>query len=671
MVRWIIFPMAFASFTSHAQVQKFDTSPARRTRAQLIRMNKQYTPSQTKVIGEFTSPQAKEFIAHYLNVMEPRLEEQLKLGLEFSTLRVLSDAAAYRNKREFKRWKLRQNELMSKFTASAADENWTRDIERWADLAKGLEGQLPDFARQLAEERKLEAMSPELRLSMNEIFRLVDEFQMALNSAPAASQLGEISDAVREISVQFKNNEISFVEATKRFQNTLNRGGSHHVGHYAVQKFGENLNQAARLRTRFARGKGFATWAEYQLEYSGQGYTTEYRGATNQKRFLKELINELRPLRESYLEQRVKELGIEADRDLLSEDSIGLLLPAGLARLHNYLPKETITPGWERTLLESGFANETLRQILVDDGLREGKMRTGAYMSSLIAPRPETSYLNAETLEYLTPQAPLSEWKKGFAYIMQNYAGSAMAGLETAFHEGGHALERLLKNKLIPTDESYGYVEVPSMTMERFARDPKVVYGLLTPFDGHLPSLEEAQNWLNESQQADIIELMHLATSALFDTELWDYNYDAEGAQTYMERVEYLVEEINELSGAMPTMNLAVPTFYRRVATSHFISGNVRNIGYTYAEMASRMMTDFISDRLEEQTGRRDWYQQPGLAKIFTESFFQQGWKKKFPENIEEITGRKFSPAEIVGSVAGKLQVAPPNCDNLLTDSQK
>ncbi|NJL26015.1 MAG: hypothetical protein HC902_13180, partial [Calothrix sp. SM1_5_4] len=175
---------------------------------------------------------------------------------------------------------------------------------------------------------------------------------------------------------------------------------------------------------------------------------------------------------------------------------------------------------------------------------------------------------------------------------------------------------------------------------------------------GHKPSLESIRELIANSERASLYRLQAMAESALFDLNLWDYDYSAPGAQTYLERVESVDLELDRLTQIFPPLPTKVPLFYHNLSTSHFVSGAVRNIGYTYAEIASRMMAEFISDELQRLSGRRSWHAQPALAGIFRDKFFSQGWRTPFPGNIEAITGRKFDPSAII-----------KNCSDLLLNT--
>jgi hypothetical protein len=307
-------------------------------------------------------------------------------------------------------------------------------------------------------------------------------------------------------------------------------------------------------------------------------------------------------------------------------------------------------------MLESGFKPETLNQIVVDDKERKGlKNPTMAYMAGVVTPEEETRMLDAATLNFVKGGAV----RPGLMYIMQTYRGAGLGDLRTAFHEGmGHALEYLLKEKEEFTAEGYGYVEVPSMTAEYFLRDAEMLHDKAVEVAGHKPSVGDFRTWIRNYEKNQSLNLLARAGSALYDLDLWDYDYTAPGAKNYIERAEEVFADVEARTGLPPMADAPVPAFYANMATTHFTSGNVRNIGYSYASLGSEMMAQYISRELEARTGRAGWYKQPGLADLIAETWYKVAWKTPFPGNIERVTGRKFDMKKILADLT--------DCEDLL-----
>lgn len=651
-LRLALVSFAAVTLTVQAQVQRYDKE---KTREILLKLGQRTELDKLLLQGEYPKSTTRPFLEFYVDKIYPRAEKINDIVMRYRTFQLLMDSASYRDQAEYEKFQQEWQKAAEDYNSFLTDKQYTAELKEWARLAEGLQGQLPDLARRSAHERDLESFSEDLKPKLDEVERLEKEYTLALKDAPSNGNLAELTRERVELRRAFKAGEITFAEAQERSNALSRKGGYHFVGFEAVQAKGENLNRIAVLRTELAKAKGFKTWADYMLELTGQGYEPAYRGPVQQRQFLRDYISALAPLQRQLIEERITELGLADRRDTLRNNHTLLLTLPDLDQLQPYFPPSNVTDMWEKTMLESGFRKDSLAQILVDDQLREGKNRTMAYMAGLVSPYTGYTTLNTETLNFVEIPKNSPDWKPGFSYILQNYLGS-YRDYETAFHEGGHALEKTLKFKQEASDEAYGYVEVPSMTMERFMRDPLVVFNNATPLNGQRPTLNEVAELVENNEKNEIVSLLDMATQALFDTELWDYDYTQPGAQTYLQRVEALSEEVHQLANRFPHPDSPVPSFYSWVATTHFTSGNVRNIGYTYAEIASRMMTQFISDEIEKQSGRRTWYMQPQLANIFADRFFSVGWKKLFPTNIEEITGRKFDPKAVVEDMAKKLK---------------
>ncbi len=664
--RLLLLVTVVASAPALAQVQRYD---ADKTRSLLLRLAKNPPKGELIIQGALPAGRKGEFLNYYSQVIFPRLQGS-DFSVPYRSYSLLLDVGAARSKRELKWFQRRFEKVATSYSALNVDESWTEQIREWARLAQGLQGDLPDVARMLDRDRELESYAPHLKMKLDEVHRLESEYEMALNAAPSNARLPEYTQARAEIRRRFKAGEISLDQARSELRAVLMLPmGYHRIGFEAAQAKGENLNRMAVLRSQLAKAKGFPNWSAYTLEVSGQGYTAEYRGVENQRRFLKNLIAALMPIYLQTLDARIREMGLErADLDIRLQD-LGFFSPPGIEQLRAYFPDDKITDIWQEVLFESGYSPEVLSQILVDDKIRKGKNTSMAYMSGFFGPYDNDTIVDAETLSF--PPNPGPFQNPGFVYIMQTYVGGGLADLQTAFHEGGHGLERVLKNKTRATDEAYGYVEVPSMTSERYVSDPHVVFDKAVPVNGQRPTLEEVKTYITSLKRGKVLALIQMSQTALLDTELWAYDYSQPQAQTFLERIEQLTKETDLLGKQFPDIETATPLFYHNVSTTHYTSGNVRQIGYVYAEIASIMMAEHFSDRLETLTGRRSWHKQPLLAGLFEKELYSEGWKLPFPKNIEKITGRPYDVSQVVGELKSELGLTDGVCETILKPGLK
>lgn len=651
MTKSMIIALLFASGLATAQTLRYEQKA---TRERLLNLVEQPPAHQLEFSGELpASGPRRIFLEHYRDHIFPKLEWLRGLGIRYSSFNLLRDSGSADNEAEMKQWTERFEAVAEEYNEFLVDENWTKTLTEWAKLAEGLDGQLPALAKRLSRERELESFPPESKPILNEIITLKREYEDALRTAPANDDLASFGEERVTVRREFKKGELTFAEAQKRMRDIYSTRGYQVLGHQAAQAKGENLNRIALLRTQLAKQKGFPTWAAYTLELSGQGYSPAYRGTQNQRQFLKRYLAALKPLEERLIADRMHALGLDpATTDLRAQDVPFLSAPA-LEQLQPYFPNEKISEIWQTVLGESGFKPETMQQILLDDEFRDGKNRSMAYLSGVLPPFNHKLVIDPDKLNFAEISRAPGELHSGLVYILQSYTGGGVMDLKTAFHEGGHATDKILKFKNEPVDEAYGYIEVPSMTSERFTHDADVLYHHAVPIDGKKPSLEEIHTLLENFHKNSVFGLSGLASGSLLDLELWDFDYTAEGAETFLQRIEHLSHETENLKYAdVPSQS---PFFYYNIATTHFTSGNVRNIGYDYAEIASRMMAEYLSNELEKVSGRRSWYQQPEFARIYEEKFVSVGWKKPFPENIETITGRKFDPEVVVASLGRRI----------------
>ncbi len=650
---FLLIPLV-ASFVVQAQVQRYHPE---RTRQVLKDLTNRPVP-QLEIVGEPGSPQAKEFLNFFATEIFPAQVKMHELLLRYYSNHLRKDSGSYSTDQERDELDAAQLAAINEYSKQLTDPVVAERVAKYAKLAEGLSGPMADSARRALRMHELSSFSEEMAPVVEEMNNLYQKFNIAVDQTAAKAEVPRFAKNLTTVRRLYKDRKITLAQAKRRLANLFRENAYLNVGHQATLATGQTLNQLAVVRTRLAKSKGYATWAAYQLEVDGQGYEPAYRGPAKQREFLEQYLAALKPLYENFIAERKKALGI--DGELMTED-VALLKLQDTGMLQKYFPNAKITDIWERAIIDSGFDPEVLTQIVVDDEAREKKFLTGAYMAPVLAPEPVVTKVDAAKLDYIHAPKGLAGREPGFVYILQNYQGAGVRDLEVAFHEGGHALDQVLAYQVNPEPDAYGYVEVPSMSMERFLADPEFLRANATPVDGQLPTPERFAELTANSQKNSIVTLVMMAKGALFDTKLWDYDYDAPGAQTFLERVEALDRELEIYEAGLKSYPTNGPSYFYWLGFPHYVSGNVRDIGYTFAEIGSRMMASFVSDEIERTSGRRSWNQQPGLATIFADQFYNQGWKYLFPTNIEKITGRKFDPAGVVADLAKILK-----CEELL-----
>ncbi len=647
----------FASLPAVAQVQRYEQKDVRR---HLLETSANLKPQKIELRGELPrEPNKRDFILKFIEDIQPELEKMGMLDTRASILHLLLDSGSENSPEEKAEWQKQYTELASQSNEYLVNDKWIEKVLAWGKMAENLDGELARFARHYATATEFSRFAPEMKPMLDQIEEKQLAYQNAINQTQAAKGITESRKGMADAVRLYKSGAITFEEAQAKINDLARRVGTRFVGAEAAKSHGHLLNEIAILRSQLAKSKGYPTWAEYQLQASGQGYSPEYRGAANQRKFLRAWLEESQPLERAYYKRRVKELGLEKIEDTLRLQHLSLLSLPDLSLAQPYFPPDQITNIWEKTMIESGFDKDMMKDIIVDDLPREGKNPVNAYMSPTITPSAAVRELNMKTLDFsdVTAQRP------SLIYVLQSFRGAGLDEMRTAMHElMGHAFEYLTKGKELYSPEGYGYVETPSMTSEYFLDDPEFLHANAIPVDGKKPSVEQFREWITNARVGDALGLTFRASSALYDIDIWDYDYSAKDALTYMQRVELVSKDIDQRTDIYPDVENDVPMHYFWVATVHFVSGQVRNIGYSYATLSSQMMASHLSERLKETTGRASWFNQPGLASIVINDFYKQGWKSTFPENIEKITGRKFDPKAVIGELAQPLK----SCEQIL-----
>lgn len=415
-------------------------------------------------------------------------------------------------------------------------------------------------------------------------------------SVPDLNRLDEISRTIAEF---FSNQSSSSYR--------LERGRRLEVAHGSI------LNEMAVLRSQVAKRMGYPTWAHYKIsEFDIDPALQD-------------------PLRQrEYLQQFIKwQLSRANDPNLVEVASPNLLLD---------LPADAQERVWRDVMQQSGFHDGQLARMVVDGELRREKDLVTNYCQS-VAPRfARVLTLNRETLCYQSLDRD-EDFFPGLQYISFR-AARGYTGLRTVFHEGGHALSNLA-SRYDRKGRHYSSMtaETFAVLSEQFLKDPRILWDALTPrLWLWSKSISEVREVLAYRRAVDQRRELTSASSAIFDIDLWSYDYSAKGALTFLERLKQLHIESLARQGDDP--DAIDPA--ERLSTGHYIKGRVRYAAYTFARMASNQLAEHISDQLERKTGRRDWYNQPELGAIMME-VFRAGWRLPFPRNIEAITGKPFA----------------------------
>lgn len=636
---------------AHAQIRDYDpvTTPAR---LRELAASPERALPDLETRGRPRGPREEAFVNFYLERVHPRLRERDLASVQYVAYYLLADIGAHGSEDELKSFQDGLERVSERFNAWSTDEEWPSLLERWSELSEGLTGNLPAAARVMAERVRAHQFPPAAKPLLDEMNRLhKTEFGTALNEAPAAALLSDAGKVRDEVLNAFKSGRMSFADARRALAENEARGGSTRLGFEALEKAGPALDRAAVLMSQLARMKGEPTWTAHRMRLQARDYAPGLSTLPEVRGFLRGYIEALVPLLKKLVERRLRDLGLPEDTSVAWAE-IELLLYPGEEVFAPYLPYEKNVRTWKRVMRESGFGPAFLRQITLDHEKRPGKNLSMMYNYTLLSPRNRREILDSSTLDLALRSRAPNRRLPGDTYILSSPSGRGLDELTTAFHEGGHALEALVAAPVPGLSfEAYAWTEVPSMTSENFARDAELLHHYARAVDGKKPSLAWFREALANLASNGVFERLRMARHSLFDLELWDYDYAAPGAQTLRARMERLDDEIGRFAGGWPPMRMDVPNWMSRAGSQHFVEGWVRNFGYDLAWIASDMVASHLSDRLEQETGRRSWFRQPMLARLYEQEFLDEGWRKPFPANIEAITGRPFGFATTVAKL--------------------
>ncbi len=326
-----------------AQVQRYDRETVR---TQLLKIVDGIPAQTIRVEGQPSGEREAKFIEHYVNKVQPAMAKLLSLHQQWSALNVLIDTGTFNDEEEKKLWRGQFAEISNQLSKITVDPVYNSDIKIWGELAEGLTGELASYARRFAKENELSRFSEDMEPVLNEIEVLLQDYKQAIIASPAAARISEFQKLTVEIPRLFKFGEISLDEAMKRITEISRQAGGRFVGFEAAQARGDALNRMAILRTKLAQSKNYRTWAEYQLEATGQGYSPEYRGVAKQKEFLRNWIDQLQPVVTRFIDRRIRELKIDPRE--FRRQHLSLLTLPDLMLAQTYFPPEKLTDIWNK-----------------------------------------------------------------------------------------------------------------------------------------------------------------------------------------------------------------------------------------------------------------------------------------------------------------------------------
>lgn len=619
--------------------------------------------------------QARQFLTHFETKIWPKLRELPELtrlwwdppGGRIEVVNNALNRALYETPDEEKAWQKAEEDISLRYRSILSSTEWQSDVAEWARLAGSFKGELPDLARRMKSDLDINEFTPAELPLFEEIERLGTEIKKIARSTDHAKDITPSSKETQKIMEAFHTGKLSFSEASTRLEALINKGYLPH-GREIAEKGEALFKRKAILRTQLAKRKGHPTWGSYVLSTYARHHREGLKTIADWKVFLNNLLTQTEKPWKEFLDKRTSEFGITTDNITASQLSL-MLLPGSLL-IRKYFPVENVEKFWRETMKESGFPDELFEKIHLDMYERPGK-HTHAYLSYNVPDRPRLVVINALTLStVLPPESDKSAWIPAALDIIQNMRTDGMGSYETMLHEGGHALHHGSEEDIWGQGASNAWAETHSMTMERFTSDPDFLVAKGRTKEGEALDRAQAERAIREDTINALYNLRRLAAQSLLDLELWDYDYEAQGAESFNDRLLRLTKESNlKASLVNSILPAGIDTRYRSFATEHFYSGDCRYWGYAGAEVAAYMIGETLLDELEKETGRRSFLNQPTIAAKLVERLYRHGHKKPFPMAVEEFTGKSYSPSSVVNAtVKAAASFQPKTCGNELAE---
>ena len=672
----ISFFVAIATFAE----EKFQLNPElKESRVMLLDFLAKQRKNAPQVVilnGDGATDANLRLLEFFRTQYHPFSQRLLEISTEYRVYHLLVSRALYESEAEKKEWMEKTTAANNLYDSLQSSAEYKTMIKKFGNLAANLDGDLAEMAKKEARELDLISFNEkELALS-NKINELALKVQTEMHGLPSANDLAKTIQQNNQIDQQFHDNQIDFKTAWQQKEALMAKG---YLGHsnQVAKVFRDQLNEIAILRTQLAQSKGFKTWAQYVFAMGVDEYAPGLKTVKEKKQLLQQTLQQLyRPLAQA-LQKYYSLMSGEKSLENFRLSQVSLVLPPGAIKIRDYFPKGKLVQIWRQTMLESGFADEDLDRVLLDIYPRDRKEK-GAYMAPITTTRPQEWVLDARTLALV--RGNLVNIKAQTA-IVQNFNDNGLVSLSTMFHEGGHHLHYTNELPHLVSYPAYGFVETHSMFMERFLADREFLLANGLTEQGVKITPEQVDLYLQNKGLRDLVNAHGNIISSLYDIEIWDRPFTT----TSMGFVEYCITTSRKISQQYDPLPRKVPAglnpFASNFASSHFISGSVRYMGYFLADFAALKVRERVLDIFQQQTGRRSLFQQPQLAKLLIEGLYQDGTTLPFPRNIERFTQSKYRAADYVRLILapitpegeGSTQQRLPNsqCDVSLSKATK
>lgn len=636
----------------------FDRKEAR---ARLFAVIENPPVTELKIKGfSKASAKNKRLVLFYRDQIWKSIDLYERGNITVVALRVAIDTGLYDSPEELAQWQQRMQDAYRSMQETQNQRVSLKLLTEAKVLVKGLRGNLASSIRQWIKAN--DTLDAQKEKQVQEIDQLESEaYRLSQWVNQKSIELHEHDrqiESSREVNRKYKAGEISYDQAAEYFGERVLRY-EYEFGQRIIEEAGGQLNQIGVLRTQIAKKLGYRTWSDYAVAQQSDRYSSaQLRSVAGRRKLLTRALQKSEPIYRKLVAELVRSAGITKKVEELRTSEWMLLKPMTAPDFYKYFPKERAEEIWTQTMQKSGFdfKNQT---IYMDNYPRAGKT-PNAYATSVSTKKARSLTLDAVDLSMPTINQPnLEASHPEIVYIVQNFDADGLNPLELIFHEGGHGLHAVHRNGT----ELHGpaFAETQSLLMEKFLEDREFLLAVGKTRNGEAIPEELVDRYLAIKVVNNIETFRAIAAQALFELELWDYDYE-KGGESFAERGTRLYAQAMGDSSLMdysPVKGVSPGTAF--VISDHFYSGRAEYIGYLLGEIAAQMTYQGLLDYFDWNTDRRSIYDQPELARLLVEGYYLQGSNQPFPKAIEDALIKRFRPIEFLG-----LQYARINCGELL-----
>jgi hypothetical protein len=610
-------------FAACASAPKNATTPEWATeKARLLALVDQ-PPAQTlELTGLEQAPRRNRLFAeYYRDRIWPLLLEASKLEESLGLLSVLIDRVLYDSPEEHAALEGRMRDATRRLSELKASQGWKDAFARGVTLSRGLRGELPDQLRK----------SAAVQVLLDPMDVVLERIKKADSESPLRLTLDAAQKSSDEVRRHWYDGELGFEAATLQLEG-LQKTGRVGMAQGFVGRARGDLDELARLRTRFAKSQGYPTWARYQVGQEAARYGREYGTVALRRAFSEAVLKRTERAYRFQLKMRLEDQDIRAA-------SLPLLMLRTDPLISAYIAPSRAEESWRKMVLGNGFDPRVLSEIRLDRAPRSDQYRDGATLTAW-GRKPYRLTFDVGDFSAVPPaREETSAWLGAEVHLLAGLAQGGPGSVRALFREGGHALEIVHRQSAYASVPARAYSETISKLMEQHVFDDVEhlkAMGVPEPVIAH---------YRINSERNRQLELRKTAAESLVELDVWDYDYSQARSETFTNRALRLhASKMGSALGVSYGMAQGLDWRMEAFANESLYEGRGGKFSDLAAALASEFVASALSEKLFALTGRRELYGQALFAPTLVQGLLERGFSEPFPRQIEKFAGKPFRP---------------------------